>query len=61
MKNLNELTDTERELILARREYKRRWRLANIDKVRKANERFYRRQAEKLAKESELANKKPSE
>lgn len=56
MKDIENLTREEREVIAARREYKRRWRQANPDKVKAANRRFYLRQAEKL-KESE----KPSE
>lgn len=53
MKRIDDLTKSERELILARREYKRRWRLANPDKVKAANERFYKRLAEKLAEEKQ--------
>lgn len=56
MTDISKLTPAERELVLARREYKRRWRQSNPDKVRAANERFYQRQAEKLAAESADAN-----
>ena len=59
MKDIENLTREEREVIAARREYKRRWRQANPDKVKAANRRFYLRQAEKLAAEKE--NEKPSE
>lgn len=34
--------------IQARREYQRRWRAANKDKVRRYNEAFWRKQARKL-------------
>lgn len=56
MTDVSKLTPAERELVLARREYKRRWRQSNPDKVRAANERFYQRQAEKLAAENANTN-----
>lgn len=51
MVDLNTLSPAERELVLARRAYKREWRKKNPDKVRAANERFFKKQAEKLAAE----------
>ena len=40
----------EKAVILARREYQRKWRENNKDKVKAHNERFFKKQAEKLAK-----------
>lgn len=57
MKDLNGMTQTERESVLARRAYQRAWRKKNADKVRAANDRFYKRQAEKLAAENDGAKK----
>ena len=42
------LTPEERKIVEARREYQRKWRAANKDKVRKHNKRFY----EKVAAEN---------
>ena len=44
------LTDEQRA---ARREYQRRWRAENRDKVKAIQQRFYQRQAEKLTAETE--------
>lgn len=44
---------TEQEIIEARRAYKRAWRLRNKEKVKAANERFYKKLAEKIAAEQE--------
>ena len=60
MTDVKKLSADERELVLARRAYKRKWRMKNADKVRAANERFYNREAEKLAAE-EPKSEKPSE
>lgn len=49
MKN-NTLTDEQRA---ARREYQRRWRAQNKEKVKAIQQRFYQRQAEKLAAETD--------
>jgi len=46
MIDLNNLTSEEKAMIEARREYKRKWRAANPDKVARHNKNFY----EKLAK-----------
>lgn len=57
MVDLNTLSPAERELVLARRAYKREWRKNNPDKVRAANERFFKKQAEKLAAEKDNGKK----
>ena len=51
MIDTSKLTDIERKAIEARREYHRKWREANKDKVKRNNQRYW----EKLAarKESE--------
>lgn len=49
MIDINTLSQEERKLVEARREYKRKWRAANKDKVQQHNKRFY----EKMAKEGE--------
>ena len=41
------MTDEEREIILAKREYHRNWRERNKEKVKEINRRFYKKQAEK--------------
>ena len=48
MIDISTLSDEERAIIKARREYQRRWREANKDKVKEHNKRFY----EKMAKEN---------
>lgn len=50
MKDLTNLSEEEKAVILARREYQRKWRENNKDKVKAHNERFFRKQAEKSAK-----------
>ena len=49
MANLDNLTEEERNIVLARREYQRRWREANKDKVKAHNKRFYEKQVEKFS------------
>lgn len=49
MIDIEKLSPAEKEIILARRAYKKAWRAKNPDKVREATERFYKRQAEKFA------------
>lgn len=49
MLDLKELNEEEQAIILARRAYKKEWRAKNKDKVKAANDRFYKKQAEKLA------------
>ncbi len=50
MKDLTNVSEEEKAVILARREYQRKWRENNKDKVKAHNERFFKKQAEKLAK-----------
>lgn len=47
MIDIEKLSPAEKEIILARRAYKKIWRAKNADKVRQAAERFYKKQAEK--------------
>ena len=60
MIDVNKVSPAEREMILARRAYMSKWRTENPEKVRAATERFFKKQAEKLAAE-QTENKKPSE
>ena len=60
MIDVEKLPPAERDFILARRAYKKQWRDNNPEKVRAATERFFKKQAEKLAAE-QTENKKPSE
>lgn len=48
MIDLNTLSSDERKEIEARREYQRRWRAANKDKVQQHNKRFYAKKAAEL-------------
>lgn len=45
MVDLNTLSLDERKVIEARREYQRKWREANKDKVQEHNRRFYKKKA----------------
>ena len=47
MKKLEDMTREERELVLARREYFKRWRAENKDKIVAINKRFYAKQLKK--------------
>lgn len=47
MVNIDNMTEKERSLVLARREYQRKWRAANKAKVAEHNRRFYEKQAAK--------------
>lgn len=58
MIDLTTLSEEEKAVILAKRAYKRAWNAKNKDKVKAINDRFYKKQAEKLASK---AQKKPSE
>lgn len=53
VKNLSLLSETERAVLLARREYCRAWRKANPEKVARHQADFYLRQAEKAKKQSD--------
>ena len=54
MVDISALTPEERKVIEARREYQRKWRAKNKDKVNKINKRFY----EKYAKQAEKKRRK---
>lgn len=60
MIDVKKVSPAERDVILARRAYMRKWREENPEKVRAAKERFFKRKAEKLTAEQQ-ENKKPSE
>lgn len=47
MADANNFTDIDRKAAEARREYQRRWRAANKDKVRANNQRYWQRVAAK--------------
>ena len=53
MKKTNELSEQAR---IAQREYQRRWRAANKDKVRSRNNRYWEKKGKELAQESEAEN-----
>lgn len=52
MIDVSKLSEEERAIILARREYYRKWKAKNKDKVKANQDRFYKKQAEKLAEEN---------
>jgi hypothetical protein len=52
MTDISKLSAEEREIVLAQRAYKKAWRDNNKDKIKAANDRFYKKLADKL-KESE--------
>ena len=54
------MTETMNEAAkMARREYYRRWRAANKDKIREANQRYWQRQGQiQIEKEKEKKEKK---
>ena len=47
MKDLSNLTDSEKSVVLAKRKYMAAWRAKNPDKVQKITEKFYLSQAAK--------------
>lgn len=49
MIDINTLPPKERKIVEARREYKRKWREANKDKIKAHNKRFYEKLAQKSA------------
>lgn len=59
MIDVSKLSEEERAVVLARREYYRKWKKKNAEKVKATNARFFKRQAEKITSEQE--RKKPSE
>lgn len=48
MIDIKTLTPEERKVIEARREYQRKWRAANKDKVQEHNKRFYKKKATEI-------------
>lgn len=46
MKDISKLTPEEQAVVLAKREYMRKWRAANPDKQKEYNDRFYSKQAQ---------------
>lgn len=60
MVNLEKVTKEEAALIAAKREYQRKWRAKNKDKVKAIQQRFYEKQFKKFAEEqqTEEINKK---
>ncbi|MGN0678588.1 MAG: phosphatase [Oscillospiraceae bacterium] len=51
--NLETLSDDERSIIEARREYKRKWRAANKERVKEYDRRFWAKKAAEQAKFNE--------
>lgn len=51
--DLTTLSEEEKAVILAKRAYKRSWNAKNKDKVKAINDRFYKKQAEKLASQAQ--------
>ena len=51
--DLTTLSEEEKAVILAKRAYKRAWNAKNKDKVKAINDRFYKKQAEKLASQAQ--------
>lgn len=51
--DLTTLSEEEKAVILAKRAYKRAWNAKNKDKVKAINDRFYKKQAEKLASKAQ--------
>lgn len=49
MININTLSPEERKIVEARREYQRKWREANKEKVKEHNKRFYEKKAKENA------------
>ncbi len=47
------LSEEEKAIVLARRAYKKAWRENNKEKIKAANDRFYKKQAEKLASQAQ--------
>lgn len=56
MANLSELTELDRKAVEARREYQRKWRAANKDKVRANNQRYWQRVAAKKQEQAGADN-----
>ncbi len=54
MIDLNSLSSEERKEIEARREYQRKWRAANRDRVKQHNRRFYAKKAAELTADKKI-------
>ena len=50
MNDISNLTKEEQAAIIARREYYRKWRKANADKVKENNRRYWQKKGEELLK-----------
>lgn len=61
MIDVSKLSEEERAVVLARREYYRAWKKKNAEKVKATNARFFMKHAEKLVEKAEQEKKKPSE
>lgn len=51
MIDTSKLSDMERKAIEARREYHRKWREANKDKVKRNNQRYWEKMAKRMERE----------
>ena len=49
-------TELSEQAKAARREYQRKWRAKNKDKIKAQNKRYWERQGKELSSESEAAN-----
>ena len=58
MKHMQQMSE---QAIAARREYQRKWRKANPEKVREKNRRYWEKQAKKREEEVECQPSEPSE
>ncbi len=54
MLDLSKLTDKEKAVVLARREYMRKWRTANPDKQKEYSDRFFEKQMKEQQKKNLL-------
>lgn len=48
MKDISKLTDEEKAVVLAKREYMRNWRKSNPDKQREYSDRFFSKKAAEI-------------
>lgn len=58
MVDINSISQEERRIIEARREYQRKWRAENKDKVQQHNKRFYEKKAAENKRKSAESNYK---
>ena len=52
------MIELSQQALDARREYQKRWRKANKDKIREINRRYWERRAAKMAEEAQSEQKK---